>query len=130
MPALTQRHEAALDHAVQLVLEDKVTLPNRAVGKPPVFNEEQEKQLADTCLHFSLRGIPLVRNEVAQLVKSAYGSLPSVQARFTNGLPGRDWLISFFKRHDLSFRKPSRQEAERYRSTNADTLTSHLVTFQ
>ena len=41
---------------------------------PPVLTLEQEKGLAETCRHFSIRDVPLYREEVAELLKSSYGS--------------------------------------------------------
>lgn len=52
--------------------------------------------------------------------------------RFVNGRPGRSFCRGFEKRHrdTICFKKPSPQEAARFRATNADNMTSHFAVIQ
>eukprot|EP00171_Calliarthron_tuberculosum_P008415 IDg8415t1 len=156
------RLQSAYEHAVQLVLHQKLSLRNavsetlaakrvritcatlgrrvqarragnavtRQPGRPPALTIEQESEVAEMCRHFALRGSPVVFEEIADVVKDAFGNLPNVAARVTAGRPGRDWIKSFCKRHQLAVNVPSRQAAERYRSTNAEVLTAHILNLQ
>lgn len=86
----------------------------RNPGRPPALSLDQEVEVAEMCRYFSHRGAPVVLDEIADIVKDAYGHLPAVSARLPGGRPGRDWMKSFCRRHGLSFSSPSRQAAERY----------------
>ena len=69
----------------------------RQIGRPTALSYEQEKEIAEACRFYSIRGTPLVRTEIAELVQVAYGHLPSVRAIFKNGKPGRNWIRGFVK---------------------------------
>eukprot|EP00171_Calliarthron_tuberculosum_P001831 IDg1831t1 len=110
------------------VQQQKTSLPTpRKSGRRLVLGPQQEKEIVGTCKYFAIRGIPIFYDELANLVQSAYGSIPSVRARFKNGRPGKEWLRSFCKRHAMKFNAPSPQEAERHACTSATTLVHHML---
>lgn len=56
------------NHAVLKKLQAGQNSSIRTPGRPSVLSFEQEKNIADTCRHFSLRCVPLFREELAELV--------------------------------------------------------------
>lgn len=63
-------------------------MPVNRCGRKPVLTDDRERVLADACTHFSLRGVPIVKEEIAELVQQAWGHLSRVWNRLTDGTPG------------------------------------------
>eukprot|EP00171_Calliarthron_tuberculosum_P012823 IDg12823t1 len=82
----------------------------------------QEKEIAELCMRFAARRLPVGREELAFLVQKTFGS-----SKFTSGKLERKRLAYFCKHNKLSFSKPSKQAAERFASTNVEVLTSHIA---
>lgn len=81
----------------------------------------------NTCRDVAARGVPNLKHEIAQLVKDAYGHVPSIAQKFRNVIPGKDWVNSFCLRRNLSLKVPRKQQAIRYRSNNAEVLSAPLT---
>lgn len=103
---------------------------SKSRGRKPVLTELQEREIAKTCRYFAVRGVPIIREEISDLVHLCYGHLPRVQSCFKNGRPGKKWLKSFCKRLSYKFSVPSKQQAERFRSTNAEVISNHLLNLE
>eukprot|EP00171_Calliarthron_tuberculosum_P001809 IDg1809t1 len=107
------------------VKEAKGELSRKKLGRHPVLSTEQEQTLARVCLTFASQGIPITKEELTVLVQDTYGT--SFHHRFRDGKPGRTWINNFCKRNKLSFTKPNRQAFDRFASSSAEVLTTHIV---
>ena len=82
-------------------LQAKIT-GNRPIGKKTgpssILKADEETSLVTWIMHRSKLGFPITRtqliNSVAHLIKQLNRKNP-----FTNGIPGRQWVKAFFKRH-------------------------------
>ncbi len=102
--------------------------PKQKVGRRPALSCAEEQEIAHLCLQSASRGKPLSKEDLVSFVQEKFGH--SHSHVFKNGRPGADWLKGFCKRNNLSFSKPNRQAAERFASTNAEVLTTHLATLE
>lgn len=53
----------------------------KCFGRRPALTLTQEKIIPETIRHFALRGVPIVKEEVATLVESSFGHDPNVRRR-------------------------------------------------
>eukprot|EP00171_Calliarthron_tuberculosum_P018214 IDg18214t1 len=86
------------------------------MGRPCTVLVSQEKELAELCFRFAARGAPIDKKETTTLVQDTFWS--SQTGKFTNRKPR--------KGSNISFSKTSKQASERFASTNAEVLTSHI----
>ncbi|KAF9809932.1 hypothetical protein SFRURICE_002162 [Spodoptera frugiperda] len=71
-----------------------------------------------SCLHtMEKNGFGLTRAEVLDMV-GEYIKQNNIPSSFKNGVPGKDWFVSFSKRHHLSIKRP--QAVEYARKTAMD----------
>ncbi|CAH2090782.1 unnamed protein product [Euphydryas editha] len=79
------------------------------IGRKTTLPSEVEMNLA-SCLHImETYGFELTRAEVLDMV-GEYIKQNNIPSSFKNGVPGKDWLVSFSKRHHLSIKKPQAVE--------------------
>ncbi|CAH2095105.1 unnamed protein product [Euphydryas editha] len=87
------------------------------IGRKTTLPSEVEMNLA-SCLHImETYGFGLTRAEVLDMV-GEYIKQNNIPSSFKNGVPGKDWFVSFSKRHHLSIKKP--QAVEYARKTAID----------
>lgn len=87
------------------------------IGRKPTLSFEVEMNLA-SCLHtMEKNGFGLTRAEVLDMV-GEYIKQNNIPSSFKNGVPGKDWFVSFSKRHHLSIKRP--QAVEYARKTAMD----------
>lgn len=98
----------------------------------PTFAEE--RKVIAILQRYSDRG-NLTRGDLIDTVEILVTTFPAERQnalRFVNGRPGRSFCRGFEKRHRdaICFKKPSPQEAARFRATNADNMTSHFAAIE
>lgn len=97
--------------------------PNYAVNK--VFTEIQERELKDYINHCALLFYGLTTKECRQLAYQCaeINKLKIPSSWKQNEMAGKDWLISFKRRHNLSTRRPepcSLARATSFNKTNVE----------
>lgn len=77
-----------------------------SVGRPPVLNSEEEKNIVRILLKTAEWGFPISNDNLRHILQSHFNKIGKT-TRFKNNLPGKDWVRSFFLRHKnlLCFRK-------------------------
>ncbi len=103
-------------------------LPKKKIGRRTALSATQEKEIALLCLHYASRGKQIWKEELTSLVEEKFGN--SLSHVFKVSKPGAVWIKSVCERNKLSFSKPNRQAAERFASTNAEVLTTHLSSLE
>ena len=106
-------------------------VPHRC-GRPPALSKEEEELLVGLLVQHSSKGTPLTDKHLEEAVRSLVLTMPPVRREhlpFRGGTPGRKWKRGFRARHRqvISFGRPCRQEAERFKACNAETLTTHFA---
>lgn len=96
-------------------------------GKQTVLPPEVENKLASNIKEAANMGLGMSRQQVvakaAQIAK-----VMNIKTPFKNGVPGKDWVQGFFKRHaDLSLRSPTPLSTVRCRMLN-EVVTSKYFT--
>ena len=96
------------------------------------FTEEEEESIVRVLETHSIEGRPVSRNDLQDLVELLASSFPEQKKkslRFKNGSPGRAFCTGFGRRHAerIRFKKPSKQEATRYKATNSEVLVQHFA---
>ena len=77
------------------------------------LSQECEQQLVASINTLTQWKVPLNGFDIRLLVKSYLDSRDADDARFTNNMPGVDWLNGFAKRHDLTQRMATNVKASR-----------------
>lgn len=95
-------------------------------GYPPVFSNEEERRFV-ACIHsLSEFGFPVTELELRQIIKTYLNRQGRKIARFKHNVPGRDWVISFLKRHkDLTARIASNIKRSRA-ALNVNQMTEYI----
>lgn len=95
------------------------------LGRHPIFNDEQEKMLADHLCKMSNKFYGLTREQFRQtcyVIAERFG----IAERFNkaNKTAGKDWLYGFLQRHpELSIRKPEATSINRILGFNKVEIT-------
>ncbi|XP_039298507.1 tigger transposable element-derived protein 7-like [Nilaparvata lugens] len=78
------------------------------VGRPTIFTEEEEKCFENHIHKLAEYGFPTNELDIRFTIKSYLDKQGRQVKQFSNNLPGKDWVISFRKRHPkLTVRKCS-----------------------
>lgn len=75
-------------------------LHQKKPGASPVFTGEQEEELAEVIRIAGIWGYPLTPACITKLVKQFLTS-SKILTQFRDNSPGKDWINSFLKRHNL-----------------------------
>lgn len=96
-------------------ISDKIKdLHNLNLGRPPVFDKNEEKLLVEGIIKAAEWGFPFTSRDISQLVKIYLDNKGVREKRFVNNLPGRDWYEKFMARHkELSVRLSKNVKRER-----------------
>ena len=102
------------------------------LGRPTALTNEEEKAVVGTILYYADRGMPMRRSRVAEVIALLVETLSEERKNalpFRDGVPGRNFLRGFIKRHRQSLRVcvPEYHEAKRHAAMSAETLTSHIA---
>ena len=139
---LSVRKSASQAHLPKSTLQYRITKkkagPNaiwRRAGRAPDLIGEEEDILVQWLQEFGDTGYPLTRLYLLDAVEELVANMPMNRPnklQFKNGRPGKTWLRNFQERHKskLRFGRASKQEAVRFRATNADTITTHFVSWE
>lgn len=102
-------------------LED---LPTSGGRFKRTFSNEQERELANYLKEFNVMAFGLTSKECRKLAYE-YAEQNNITHQFNNDLKlaGKDWLISFMKRHNLSLRTPESTSLGRLMSFNRVEVT-------
>lgn len=79
--------------------EIPVQIDRKKSGHPTCLSKEDESIIADSLALLSEWGFPLDKLELRILTKSYLDARGVVVPLFKDNLPGRDWALSFLKRH-------------------------------
>ena len=93
----------------------KQPLGARKPGRPPVLSEMEEVVIRDTIKQVTDWGYGFCQKTVALLIKSYLDQQGRVEPRFTNNLPGNDFVTSFMKRNMMVDGKPGNIKRARVR---------------
>lgn len=97
------------------------------VGRPYVFDKESEEIIAECIALAADWGFPLITLDIRLIVKAYLDRQGVVESRFTNNMPGRDWVRTFVKRHTNILTKRLCQNVKRSRANvNADTVNLYF----
>ena len=99
IPIGSLHHYKAKHHQKKKILVSKR-------GRPTTLTCKMENRLVTVLKTAALLGWPLDRNDVAGVVSNVCSSL-AIKNTFKDGMPGRDFISSFLKRHksEISLRK-------------------------
>lgn len=100
---------------------------SKPVPRPHGLSTGQEKKIASVFRDFSSGALPIIKDEIADVIQMMYGAMPPIALRFNNECHGKDWLTSFCKRHGLKLNSNSKLKAEHCRCTNAATLAKQIA---
>lgn len=81
-------------------------------GRRSDLGIETECHLADCLKVMSRCGFGLSRKDVLRCV-GEYVELKNIKTRFKDGIPGKDWFVSFKKKYNLTLKKPEVMESKR-----------------
>ena len=99
-------------------------------GRNPVLSMEEEEQLITALKYSAECGYPQDRDDVAEMVKTFLDSLDRPNP-FNNNYPGKDWMISFVRRHKETLRphKPElpKKDMSEALSENVGTIFYSLL---
>ena len=93
-------------------------------SKKPVLSVEEEEQLITALKYSAECGYPQDRDDVAEMVKTFLDSLDRPNP-FNNNYPGKDWMISFVRRHKETLRPCKLELLTKVRS---EGLSENVVT--
>ena len=94
-------------------------------GKKPVLPLAIEEELAKSINNAASKGFGITRLQLQTKVKILTQTL-NLKTPFKNGIPGKDWLSAFQKRHGLSVRKPQPLSGVRARVLNPAVVTAYF----
>ena len=97
-----------------------------------VLTADEEGVIVSLITQYGAKGFPLGREDVADAVEILVNSLPperQVSLPFLNNRPGKKFLRNFQDRNKeaIVFKRSSKEEDLRWRSCNAETLTTHMA---
>ena len=105
-------------------LHDASNIVIGKAGRRPVLSMEEEEQLI-VALEYSARcGYPQDRDDVAEMVKTFLDTLGR-KTPFHNNRPGKDWMITFVRRHEDTLRP---HKPELLTKARSDGLSELVVT--
>ena len=81
----------------------KAGLPIKHVGRPKALSSEVENLIVHIMTSMNELGFSLGRYHIKIIIKSILDIQGVKHSRFKNNVPGKDWLVSFSKRHSISF---------------------------
>lgn len=94
-------------------------------GRATALSAEDENKLVHCLTTMEKHGFGLSRMEVMDLV-GKYVKANQLNTPFQNGIPGKDWLFSFMKRHKLSVKKPENVEIARRKSVDPFIINNYF----
>lgn len=105
------------------------------VGRALDLQKEEEDLLVKWLQKIGDTGYPLTRLDLVDVVEELVGLMwerRREKLRLEGGRPRKDWVTGFQQCHKgrVRFGRASKQEAARIRATNADTLTTHMVSWE
>lgn len=86
-------------------------------GSKATMPLQEEESLAEMLRTISKWGFGLGKGDALNVIQD-YISTNSVKNNFKSNRPGREWFVSFCKRHKLSLKKPELLESSRSRQSN------------
>ena len=107
-------------------LRDRLKSNNNSkpsMGRPPIFNEEQEKEIAKRVIDLANLFYGITLTELRRLAYQVAEEL-KVKHNFNKEtqMAGEDWAVGFRKRNKISLRKPSPTSISRILGFNKDEL--------
>lgn len=106
------------------------TEPGAAKGRQTVFPQDVEDALAEKVKTAASQGFGITRLQFAAKAGRLANAL-SLKTPFRNGIPGKDWVYSFMKRHpDISLRTPTPLTTVRARMLNETVADRYFADLQ
>ena len=97
---LSTREAAKLYDVSRSTLQRRLNNPNsQNTGRSPVLALETEDIIVDQIITMSDWGFPLSSLDLRHLIQNLLNNLGVEEPRFTNNLPGREFVYHFLKRH-------------------------------
>lgn len=99
------------------------------------LTDEEENIIVETVIKFCDAGHPLLRSDVADAVELFVSTLPEQrqkEIKFKFNRPGQTFLKLFLQRHrqKVKLGRPNKEEEIRFRSCNAETMTTHFASLK
>lgn len=100
-------------------------------GRGRVLSDEEESLLVEALMYLSDNGFPQDRMDLRLMVKS-YVQLAEIETPFNDGLPGKDWCISFERRwkESLGKRKPEILTKSRAADLSSETIRTFFTMYE
>ena len=131
--------EAAATHDVPVaMLHDRVTRHKTVTRKPgrlASLSPIEEECVVSVLCRYAERGVPMRRAQLKQAIEVIVARMTPARRlalQFRNGSTGVKYLRAFQARHShkIRFVKPTKQEAQRFRACNGDTLAKHFAVLE
>ena len=110
------------------ILQRRITHESNIVigkaGRKPVLSMEEEEQLMTALKYSAECSYPQDRDDVAEMIKIFLDSLDRPNP-FSNNYPGKDWMISFVRRHKEILRP---HKPELLTKARSEGLSENVVT--
>ena len=123
---MSVRKAAAWYHVPKSTIQDQVSgkvAPGAKAGAQPVFPKEVEDCISAKIKEAAQSGFGVSRMQLAAKAAQIARQM-RIKTPFRNGVPGKDWISAFRKRHpDLSLRSPTALSTVRARMLN-ETVTN------
>lgn len=123
---LTQRQAAKKYGIPRSTLKNKIKgLHGKDVGRPKVLSSTEEKILAERFVVLSDYGFPITLIDGQMIISNYLDRLGRKVRQFKNNIPGREFMMGFMKRQNLSYRLTQNIKKKRA-SVNKETMNTYF----